>query len=198
MRRGFVTLLVASAALSANAENLRVGAFYQRYAALADDYYDFERATPGGGAAITWDFLGPLGAEVAVAAGAAERKPYVRVPPSHFFPARRLQLPVTAALASAANVGPVTVYVLAGGGLYVERYRFAEAEVEAVSEWGPLGMWGAGMRAQLPGGFYVEFSPRYFHLGGKELLSLEAGDDRHYSDGHADKITLSLGGGFTL
>ncbi len=198
MRRAFLIFPLAAAALSAEARNFHIGAFYQRDVALADYYYDFERATPGGGATITWDFFGPLGAEVAVAASAAEREPYVHVPPSHFFPAHRLHLPFTAALTSAAEVGPVTVYVLAGGGLYVERYGFAETEVEAVFGRGPLGIWGAGIRARLPGGFYLEFSLRYFHLGGKELLSVEAGDDRHYSDGHADKITLSLGGGFTL
>ncbi len=198
MPRAFLLLLLVPAALGAEARNFRIGAFYQGDVALVNRYYDFERAAQGGGAVITWDFFGPLGAEFAVAASATDRKPYLRVPPSHFFPAHRLQLPVTAALTSAADLGPVTFYALAGGGLYVERYRFAEAEVEPVLETGPLGIWGAGIRVQLPGRFYVEFSPRYFHLGGKELLSTEAGDDRHYSDGHADKITLFLGAGFTL
>ncbi len=198
MRRIFLTLLLAAAALSAEAGGFRIGAFYRNDVALADRYYDYERTVPGGGAAMTWAFFGPLGAEVAAAAEVAERQPYVPIPPTHFFPDRRLFLPFTVALTSAAEVGPATVYVLAGGGLYVERYGFAEAEVGAAYESGPLGVWGAGIRARLPGGFYVEFSPRYFHLGGRELTSVEAGDDRRYSDGHADKITLSLGGGFTL
>lgn len=198
MRRIFLIILLAAAALSVEAGGFRIGAFYRNDAALADPYYDFERIVPGGGAAVAWDFFGPLGAEVAVAAEVAERAPYIPIPATHFFPDRRLFLPFTAALTSAAEVGPATVYVLAGGGLYVERYRFAEAEIEAVYESGPLGVWGAGIRARLPGGFYVEFAPRYFHLGGRELVSVEAGDDRHYNVGHADKITLSLGGGFTL
>jgi hypothetical protein len=198
LRRIFLTLLLAAAALSAEAGNFRIGAFYRNDAALADYYYDFERTVPGGGAAVAWDFFGPLGAEFAVAAEVAEREPYVPVPPTHLFPDRRLFLPFTAALTSATEVGPATVYVLAGGGFYVERYGFAETEVEAAYESGPLGVWGAGIRARLPGGFYVEFSPRYLHLGGRELTSVEAGDDRHYSDGHADQITLSLGGGFSL
>jgi hypothetical protein len=187
-----VALAVATAAYA-----IRVTAFYDGEAILVE-YFEYEKAAHGAGLSVAWDLAGPLAVELSAAATNLTRRPGYNFPEHHYFPASRLQIPLAAAITSSTSVGRLTVYAVAGGGVNVERYRYPSGGPEAMYEIAPLAVWGAGMRVGLAGRFYAEFSPRFYMLGGDELLSVEPGDDRHYSEGHAAKIAVFLGGGVSF